>query len=63
MYRRSEKRKGGSFFNVPGSGPDEVSRLSWLSKLPRERWSAGGQGGDRARGAREERDMAANVML
>lgn len=25
-------------FNVPGRGPAEVPRLSWLHKLPRERW-------------------------
>lgn len=38
-----ERREGGNFFNVSGSEPAEVSRLSWLCKLPRERWSAEGQ--------------------
>lgn len=49
VHKRGEdrKRKGGNFFNVSGSRPAGVSRLSWLCKLPRERWSAEGRtGGD-----------------
>lgn len=59
MYRRGEdrKRKGGNSFNVPGSRPAEVSRLSWLCKLPRERCSAEGRGGG-ARGETEEGEKA-----
>lgn len=42
---REKRREGGNFFNVSGSEPAEVSRLSWLCKLPRERWSAEGRRG------------------
>lgn len=50
MYRGdqdTERKEGerGIFFNVSGSEPAEVSRLSWLCKLPRERWSVEGPKG------------------
>lgn len=60
---RKKRRKGGDFFNVSGSEPAEVSRLSWLCKLPRERWSAEGRRGEmRARGGTEEGEMAAHFL-
>lgn len=64
VYRRSKderekRREGGSFFNVPGSRPAEVSRLSWLCKLPRERCTAEGRRGEtRAQGGTREGEMA-----
>lgn len=65
MYRGdqdTERKEGerGIFFNVSGSEPAEVSRLSWLCKLPRERWSVegpkGGWGGEGLRWKRGGRD-------
>ena len=50
---REKRREGGNFFNVSGSEPAEVSRLSWLCKLPRERWSAEGRRGRVERGGYE----------